>query len=161
MTWIIYMDVGAGGYKEHVAPQFSKTWTKCPFSCSLVVVLESFENALHCFTPQKKCSISFPETLPRCHSIYVPPSHFSNASYVPDHTLLLYLCIPSIPLLSGTKREPFGWGCKVELTWVYLGSKLFYCHWSLLIRSLKAMFFGHVHAVRQEWKNGYWQLSIC
>ena len=27
----------------------------------------------HCFTPQTKCSISLPETLPRCPSIYVPP----------------------------------------------------------------------------------------
>ena len=97
-------------------PHFSKTRVKCPFSCSLVALLESFENAKMnrkyafpaisedltfkisrgsmpvdaltwsaLFTPLTKCSISLPETLSRSSSIYVPPPHFYNASYVPGY----------------------------------------------------------------------------
>ena len=40
----VAMDVGTGGTGD-TCPNFSKTWAKWPFSCNLVALLESFENA--------------------------------------------------------------------------------------------------------------------
>ena len=40
---------------------------------------------LHCFTPQIKCSISLPDTLPRCPSMHAPTSQFCNACYTPAY----------------------------------------------------------------------------